>query len=80
MTCLAAHPPSERLWAGTSDGRMHCWRVPEGGGGVARWLHSWRAHDGKIKGIAATPWGRVFTGDEGVLQVVMKMGALHDLG
>lgn len=61
VTCLAAHAPSGRLWAGTSDGKVHCWQVP-GGGGAARWAHAWAAHGGKVKAMAVSPWGRLFTG------------------
>ena len=61
VTCLAGHAPSGRVWAGTSDGRVHCWQVA-GPGEPARWLHAWVAHVGKVKAVAVSPWGRVFTG------------------
>lgn len=50
-----------RLWAGSADGRVHCWAVA-GDGCAARLLHSWEAHSGKVKGIALSPCGRLFTG------------------
>lgn len=49
------------LWAGNTDGRVHCWSVKADGS--AAWLvHSWEAHSGKIKALALSPCGRLFTG------------------
>jgi hypothetical protein len=49
------------LWAGGADGRVHCWAAgPDGG--CARHLHSWAAHNGKVKALAVSPCGRLFTG------------------
>ncbi|KAF8071307.1 IP5P13 [Scenedesmus sp. PABB004] len=61
VTCLALAPGPARLWAGTSDGVVHCWSLDDDGG-VARLLHSWLAHNGKIKALAVSPAGRLFTG------------------
>jgi hypothetical protein len=63
-SCLAFGPVPGRLWSGCADGRVHCWEVG-GDGAAARLLHSWEAHSGKIKGIALSPCGRLFTGVQG---------------
>jgi hypothetical protein len=62
VSCLVAHPPSGRVWAGTNDGRVHCWLVA-GGGVAAKWQHSWAAHGGRVKAMAVSAWGRLFTGE-----------------
>ena len=49
------------LWVGTTEGKVHCWSV-KGDGSVAWLLHSWEAHSGKIKALALSPGGRLFTG------------------
>jgi hypothetical protein len=61
VSCVVFGPVPGRLWAGCADGRVHCWDVG-GDGAAARLLHSWEAHSGKIKGIALSPCGRLFTG------------------
>ncbi|GBF99290.1 inositol polyphosphate phosphatase [Raphidocelis subcapitata] len=76
VTCLAAHPPSGRLWAGAADGRVHCWAVGAAGE-AARWQHAWVAHSGKVKAMAASPEGRLFTagGSAGAIRMWSYQGA-----
>lgn len=61
VSCVLFGAVPGRLWAGGGDGRVHCWSVA-GDGSAARLLHSWEAHSGKVKGIALSPCGRLFTG------------------
>ncbi|WIA12339.1 hypothetical protein OEZ85_012390 [Tetradesmus obliquus] len=64
VTALLLAPGPGMLWAGCSDGVVHCWGLcKDGTGTAARWLHSWQAHGGKkIKALALCPTGRLFTG------------------
>lgn len=62
VSCMAVAPGPGWLWCGTTEGSIHCWALGQSGG-VAKLLHSWLAHSGKVKGIAVTPSGRLFTGD-----------------
>eukprot|EP00879_Flechtneria_rotunda_P025468 GHRR01027067.1.p1 GENE.GHRR01027067.1~~GHRR01027067.1.p1 ORF type:complete len:899 (+),score=342.06 GHRR01027067.1:659-3355(+) len=57
---LVSHGPGW-LWCGCTDGQIHCWCL-DPAGGPARWLHSWTAHNGKVKALAVSPTGRLFTG------------------
>lgn len=61
VSCVLFGSVSGRLWAGCADGKVYCWELA-GDGSVARLLHSWEAHSGKVKGIALSPSGRLFTG------------------
>jgi hypothetical protein len=61
LTALLAAPGPARLWCGTAGGVVHCWALAPDGA-PARWLHAWTAHTGKIKAIALSPTGRLFTG------------------
>lgn len=61
ISCVLFGAVPGRLWAGCADGKVCCWALA-GDGSVARLLHSWEAHSGKVKGIALSPSGRLFTG------------------
>lgn len=61
VSCVLFGAVPGRLWAGCADGKVFCWEAA-GDGSVARLLHSWEAHSGKVKGLALSPSGRLFTG------------------
>eukprot|EP00775_Hariotina_reticulata_P006490 gene6490-6717_t len=61
VSCMLFGPGPGRLWCGCSDGTIYCW-VLTPGGGAARWLHSWVAHNSKVKAMALSPSGRLYTG------------------
>jgi WD40 repeat protein len=61
VSCVLFGAVPGRLWAGCADGKLLCWEAA-GDGSVARLLHSWEAHSGKVKGLALSPSGRLFTG------------------
>jgi hypothetical protein len=67
VSCLLLDHVSGRLWSGCDDGRVNCWRVApvaaSGGPLEVHWAHSWLAHNGKVKCMALTPWGRLYTGE-----------------
>ena len=69
VSCMLLDHVSGRLWSGCDDGRVHCWRVApvaaSGGPPEVQWVHSWLAHNGKVKCMALTPWGRLYTGEWG---------------
>lgn len=70
ISCVLLGQVPGWLWAGSADGRVHCWSV-RGDGSVARLLHSWEAHSGKVKGLALSPSGRLFTGMLGSLVLAL---------
>jgi hypothetical protein len=65
--CHATPPPPNthanalcRLWAGTDDGRVLCWRLAVSG--HLDLVHAWQAHKAKVKSLALTAWGKLATG------------------
>eukprot|EP00878_Enallax_costatus_P018559 GHUV01019542.1.p1 GENE.GHUV01019542.1~~GHUV01019542.1.p1 ORF type:complete len:869 (+),score=293.46 GHUV01019542.1:298-2904(+) len=61
VSCMAVAPGPGWLWCGTTEGMVYCWSLGQSGG-TAKLVHSWSAHSGKVKGIAVSPSGRLFTG------------------
>lgn len=61
VSCLLLAPGPGWLWAGCTDGTVHCWALGHDGA-AARWIHAWVAHSGKVKALAVTPSGRLLTG------------------
>jgi hypothetical protein len=69
ISCVLFGAAPGWLWAGSADGRVHAWAV-QPDGSLAAHLHSWQAHSSKVKALAVSPCGRLFTGEGGGAMMV----------
>ena len=66
VSCMVVAPGPGWLWCGTTEGTVHCWSLGQSGG-VAKLLHSWAAHASKVKAVAISSSGKLFTGKQALL-------------